>query len=425
MIELEVSIERSGMMVPVGMLTGDDAADTVFRYDPAYRSSPEATAVSISLPLQEEPFTPIQTTRFFDGLLPEGYLRRTLAEWMRVPEGDYISILHALGRECLGALRIAEKGEPSNASYERLSSGQIRQLAEEGVSRSIDLVIQSRLSLTGASGKVGLYYDSSNNAWYLPHGMAASTHIVKQSHVRLGGIVTNEQLCLMTAAACRINVPHSFIINTGKKAESDVLFATERYDRQISEEVPGISGLPRPLRLHQEDFAQAMGISASDKYESAGGLYMKRMFDILRQYSANPIEDQLKLWDRIVFNCLIGNADGHIKNYSLLYGSDLKSIRLAPAYDIVSTAVYEGQIRQLAFRIGDALTLDDINEEDFRKAAKETGLGERMAMKHYEDMKNRLPGALASCADRLAEEGYEGVYEIKDRILKYGSLSRI
>lgn len=47
------------------------------------------------------------------------------------------------------------------------------------------------MSLTGASGKVGLYYDSMNNEWYLPGVNAPSTHIVKQSHVRLDGIVTN------------------------------------------------------------------------------------------------------------------------------------------------------------------------------------------------------------------------------------------
>lgn len=53
------------------------------------------------------------------------------------------------------------------------------------------------MSQTGASGKVGLYYDEEK--WYLPIGEAPSTHIVKQSHVRLKRIVANEQLCLLTA----------------------------------------------------------------------------------------------------------------------------------------------------------------------------------------------------------------------------------
>ena len=65
------------------------------------------------------------------------------------------------------------------------------------------------------------------------------------------------------------------------------------------------------------------------------------MFLILRNYSASPIEDQLKLWHICVFNYLIGNTDNHVKNLSLLYSEDLKLIRLALAYDIVSTIVYE------------------------------------------------------------------------------------
>ena len=75
---------------------------------------------------------------------------------------------------------------------------------------------RSHLSLTGASGKVGLYYDAAGKQWYLPKGTAPSTHIVKQSHVRLDGIVTNEQLSMMTAAKCGIDVPESFIYNTAE-----------------------------------------------------------------------------------------------------------------------------------------------------------------------------------------------------------------
>lgn len=425
MIELDICIERNGGMVPVGTITGNDVSDAVFLYAEGYRSSPGAAALSISLPLQAEPFSPSQTARFFDGLLPEGFTRRSVAQWMHVDEANYISILHGLGRECLGAIRVTEKEEVLDASYEPVSSEHIRELAAEGTSRSTDLVIRSHLSLTGASGKVGLYYDADQGTWYLPHGTAASTHIVKQSHVRLDGIVTNEQLSLLTAAQCGIAIPHSFIVNTGKGAENEVLFATERYDRVISPNASRISGLPRPLRLHQEDFAQAMGIPASGKYEQDGGMYMKRMFDILRRYSADPIADQMKLWDLTVFNYLIGNTDAHIKNFSLLYGADLKRIRLAPAYDIVSTVVYEQSTRDMAFSIGGAASIDDMDRESFRKAAKEVGLGERMALGRLREMCDRFIPALSAGAEKLAAEGYENAFDIKERILQKGGICHL
>ena len=56
-----------------------------------------------------------------------------------------------------------------------------------------------------------------------------------------------------------IEIPESFIINIGKGTDSEVLFATKRYDRR-EERDKNIDGLSVPFRLHQEDFAQAMGI---------------------------------------------------------------------------------------------------------------------------------------------------------------------
>ncbi len=420
MKELLVSVEQNGARIPVGTIRGSDSGDARFCYDEEYIRHHAAQPISISLPVQEAPFEPEQTKIFFEGLLPEGYTRRTVAQWMRVDEGDYLSILHGLGRECLGALCISEAGEVLAEAYEPVSDEQVSQLAAEGASKSTELVTKAHLSLTGASGKVGLYYDRANKRWFLPWGTAPSTHIVKQSHVRLDGIVTNEQLCLLTAARCGIDIPRSFIVNTGKGEEHEVLFATERYDRVFTQSPRFIGGQPAPVRLHQEDFAQAMGIPASRKYETERSGYLRQMFEILLRHSADPIGDQLKLWDRIVFNCLIGNTDSHIKNFSLLYGADMKSVRLSPAYDIVSTAIYEQSTRDMAFWIGDALSLDDVSEDSFRQLAREVGLGERMAMHRLARMREDFQAALHASSVELAEAGYTKATEMEQRILATG-----
>ena len=86
--------------------------------------------------------------------------------------------------------------------------------------------------------------------WYQPNGDAPSTHIVKQSHVRLSDIVTNEQLSLTTASKLGISIPESFIINTGAARDEEILFATKRYDRMIPESPTYTRGLIRPFRLH-------------------------------------------------------------------------------------------------------------------------------------------------------------------------------
>jgi serine/threonine-protein kinase HipA len=242
--------------------------------------------------------------------------------------------------------------------------------------------------------------------------------------VRLDAVVTNEQLSLMTARRCGIEVPDSFIVNTGNGEEHEILFAAKRYDRVFPAARKEVSGMPCPLRLHQEDFAQALGIPVSAKYERGEEHYLKDMFDLLRQYSSDPVSDQLKLWDMIVFNCLIGNTDAHIKNFSLLYGPDLKKIRLAPAYDIVSTAVYAGSTREMAFRIGEARNIDEITEDSFRAAAGKAGLSPRMAMRRFESIRERFRPALRRSAEELSSAGYPKAAEIERRILAYGGIGR-
>ena len=237
-------IEIGGESVKVGRIS-----EAGFVYDTSYLSRPDAKPISISLPLQEVPFSPQKTKCFFDGLLPEGFTRRTVAQWMHVSEDDYLSILAGLGRECLGAIRIGEESDVATAQYQKLTLPQVQALAAEGTTQSAKLVTESHLSLTGASGKVGLYYDAVNDAWYQPFGTAPSTHIVKQSHVRLSGIVVNELLCLQTAKKCGIDVPDCFILDTGGAADENILFATARFDRKMVANGRELNGLPCPSRL--------------------------------------------------------------------------------------------------------------------------------------------------------------------------------
>ena len=423
MRKLQVYVELSGKQVHVGNIHGNGPDDACFEYDKKYIETQGAMPISLSLPFLNQEYDSEKTKYFFEGLLPEGFTRRCVAEWMHVEENDYLSILAGLGHECLGAIKILEEGkEAISPAYKQLSFDDVRNLAKEGATESAQMVTKAHLSLTGASGKAGLYYDERNSQWYLPIGDAPSTHIVKQSHVRLEGIVTNEQLCLLTAQYLGIDTPESFVIDTGNSQDGDILFATKRYDLIYSARPYRIDGLPVPYRIHQEDFAQAMGISAQRKYEHNQEGYLKKMFDLLRVYSANPIIDQLKLRDICVFNYLVGNTDGHIKNFSLLYGKDLKTVRLAPAYDIVSTAVYENCTKEMAFSIGGNYALDKIDYRSFEREAKESGIGVKVAMKRFNFLASNFTNALQRSSEYLVEQGFVNAGEIKERILKNGGI---
>ena len=222
---------------------------------------------------------------------------------------------------------------------------------------------------------------------------------------------------MLTAAKCGIETAESFIINTGSADDSEVLYATKRYDRIITEGSGRIGTLLRPNRLHQENFAQALGIPSSSKYEKADDHYLAQMFRLLREYSSDPVKDQVKLWDRVIFNYLIGNTDAHIKNYSLLYSPDMRLIRLTPAYDIVSTVVYDSTTREMSMKIGNAIDIDEVTAESFEQSAAEVGLGKALAMRRYNVMVNKFENALHEAADELSDERFGTASGICGKIL--------
>ena len=106
MRKYNVYIEVYGKQVRVGEIKGNSSEDACFSYSKDYISMHGSKAISVSLPFTDEPFSPDQTKTFFDGLLPEGFMRKTIAESMHFDESDYLSILYNLGKECLGAIRM-------------------------------------------------------------------------------------------------------------------------------------------------------------------------------------------------------------------------------------------------------------------------------------------------------------------------------
>jgi serine/threonine-protein kinase HipA len=99
--------------------------------------------------------------------------------------------------------------------------------------------------------------------------------------------------------------------------------AVERYDRT-----------PTLDRVHQEDGCQATGAPAGWKYESEGGPSLAAIAGVLRDFAG--VEDREQLLRRTTFNVVIGNADAHAKNLSIVH-TRAGEIALAPLYDTCAT----------------------------------------------------------------------------------------
>jgi serine/threonine-protein kinase HipA len=169
-----------------------------------------------------------------------------------------------------------------------------------------------------------------------------------------------------------------------------------RYDR-----APDAAG--RVIRLHQEDFCQALGIPPEHKYAAEGGPTFKTGFELLRRAAARPAVEVLKLLDAAIFNLIVGNADAHGKNFSLLYGPN--GAVLAPLYDLLSTVAYPDLSPKLAMKIAKCATLDEIDETTWPKFAADAGLGAPFVRRRVKELAESVAKAAAIVAARIAKPG--------------------
>jgi len=335
----------------VGFFLKDPGGTVAFGYDESWLARDKAIAVSLSLPLREDPFKGPAVAAFFENLLPDSEtLRRRVAEKVGAEGMDAYSLLSRIGRDCVGALQFLPEDEELKGSTEiqgRVASeseieGMLLNLAQAplGLERERDF----RISIAGAQEKTALlrYKDQ----WWKPSGATPTTHILKKqmgtlpNGLDLSNSIENEFYCLRLLAAFGVPVNHAEISTFGKTKA----LVIERFDRRWTRD-----GLL--LRLPQEDCCQALSVPPSRKYQNDGG---PGISDILRLLKASdtPAEDQRRFLKALVVFFLIGATDGHAKNFSIFLGP-LGRFRLTPLYDILSAqpSLALGQIHKKQMRL--------------------------------------------------------------------------
>jgi serine/threonine-protein kinase HipA len=138
-------------------------------------------------------------------------------------------------------------------------------------------------------------------------------------------------------------------------AVGELAFAIKRYDRTESG------------RVHQEDFAQALGMPPGDaKYEATN------IDTIVRVVATIAPADVDELTSRIAFNILCGNDDAHAKNWALWYPDQTRA-RLSPAYDLVSTVEYFPE-NDMSLKLARARRFGEVGRDRFKLLATRTRL---------------------------------------------------
>lgn len=405
---LYVYREYEGSYEAVGLLEGGDSQPTTFAYDVGYLSSNHAVAVSPSLPLQDVPFDPRRTASFFDGLVPEGSLRRDIEAARRIERGDYLGVLEAVQNEPIGALLFSDEDGPRKVerAYRPLGIDQLAALAAAPAPTALDMTLESRISLAGAQSKVGLYHAGPDSAkgWYLPIGTAPSTHIVKACSDAYPGESVCEALCMRAAIKFDLPAAKCFLISAD---EHEPLLAVERYDRFLPEVPEKIGSLAVPRRLHQVDMCQACGtVPSSLKYEPSGVSYLGVMADVVRRVCEDPQGDRYMLGYYLLFDYAVGNCDNHLKNWSLLWDVLWERVSLAPLYDVVCTTIYPHLAREMGISFGGSRLIDDVCREAVLVRLESAGIARFIGETAIEDVSGEVPGALEAAADELSAEGF-------------------
>ncbi|MBC7657313.1 MAG: type II toxin-antitoxin system HipA family toxin [Frankiaceae bacterium] len=371
--------------------------DWRFRYDQAYLQSESPTPLSVMLPLRDAGFSGAIVSNWFGNLLPEGVVRETIERRLRLPPRDDFAFLEAIGGECAGAVSVGPQLAPAGGNTQAQDDLEtlIAQQGEgAGEGAWAALGAPRRLSLAGAQDKIAVIRQS-NGRLALPAPGAVSTHILKPDSLRLRGLRDLEALGLRLARAMGLNAVTVEMMQVGGREA----LLVERYDRWY-----GSDGSAQ--RLHQEDFCQALGYPAGLKYESQGGPSLADCAALVRtRLRLGPFALQHFL-DWVVFSAIIGNADAHAKNLSLLTTPDSKR-QLAPFYDLVPILTLpESMIdRAPALRIGSARRIDAVSSDDWREFARATGYAPRFVLARVDEMAGQVLAMIDAVARQLVDEG--------------------
>ncbi|HBG05105.1 MAG: hypothetical protein A2075_24135 [Geobacteraceae bacterium GWC2_58_44] len=390
-----------------GQLVGEldrNGARLGFRYDGEYLAGSGALPLSRLLPLRECAFDDTATRAFFANLLPEGEIRRQVARQLGVSQENVFSLLEGIGGDCAGAVSLLRPGALPG------SSGHYRPISPEDLSRELATLPAHpllageegvRLSLAGAQNKLPLYVEEGK--FFVPEGNAPSSHILKTAIERLEGTVVNEAFCMNLAQRVGLPVPRAEVVDIAGQQ----VYLIERYDRARL-----ASGSIE--RLHQEDFCQALGVIPEMKYEQEGGPGFAACFKLVQEWSAEPILDSLNLLRWALFNFLIGNADAHAKNLSFLYRAG--TVRLAPFYDLLSTAVYERVNNRFAMKMGGQKDPRYLTADHLLGFALEAGIGRRAVRAQLLELCDQLSAAIGPLADSF--RGTDRDTAIVDEIIR-------
>lgn len=369
-----------------------------FVYDADYLGSEKPAKLSHVFPLNPEPFDNQTTEPFFSGLLPDDIVRRRLARYLGVSEGNTFALLREVGGECAGAVSVFVEGESPAAfnepEYKILDESDAKEILSS-LDRHPFLAGEEGVRLSGAGAQDKLIVSIVDGKLAIPLRNTPSTHIIKPPIKDLEDTVFNEFFCMKLAGDMGLPVPEVDVYWLGDQP----YYLVKRYDRRVDKN-------ESVRRLHQEDFCQALQIPPEQKYENEGGPSLQSCFDLLEERIAGGNmagKNRLTFLQGVIFNYLVGNGDAHGKNFSLLYDQEVES--LAPFYDLMNTLVYGDAFKaKMAMKIASKYKFREVGQRHFDTFSEENGFRPDYVQKQLNEQKSVIKDKAESLADLLNQD---------------------
>lgn len=352
----------------IGTLTHFPGEQTLFAFTQEYIDDVNRSTLSLSFKsrfgdlITDTPPTRIRVPPFFANLLPEGPLRDYLARRARVDARREFFLLAVLGEDLPGAVTLAS---PEGRSFSADGA--------HGSHDGDDEVNQSDHALHFSLAGVQLKFSAVMEAlggFTIPASGSGGSWILKLPSTGFAGVPENEYTMMSLARAVGITVPDVKLVNLQDVAglppemshmDGQVL-AVRRFDRTSD------GG-----RVHIEDFAQVFRVYPDDKYAKAS---YRNLAEVI--WAETGDEGIAEFIRRLVFNALIGNADMHLKNWSLIY-PDRRTTALAPGYDFVATIAYLDD-PNMALKFGKSKKMFELSRETLQYFAAKARLPERFVL---------------------------------------------
>jgi len=370
----------------VGTITNLPYDQNLFVFDDEYIRANDRPVLSLSfydenrnlIVQPEQVQTKVPT--FFSNLLPEGRLREYLAEAAGIKQIREFSLLWLLGTDLPGAV-LAQDSEGAPLPPEDTATRVATKQRDERILRFSLAGVQLKFSAIGSPGKqLTIPAEGRGGAW-----------IIKLPSPWYALVPENEYSMMKLAAAAGIDVAEVGLVPTNQIEGLPVEFSQENANSLY---VRRFDRTPEGGRIHMEDFNQIYHQFPHDKYKHYSYTNMAR--DISTFLGAGAAAEFIR---RLVFNAVIGNADMHLKNWSVTY-PDIRTPHLSPGYDFISTIAYIND-HEMALSIAKEKDTRRLDQALLERFAVKAGLPKHMVVETALETAERTVHAWSEMAPNL------------------------